>query len=176
MPFPSSQTYPEDALFPGFSADIDLNGIAAPPLASATTYPNGALVPNQLAAGIPSAEVFGAVRVPGPPQTVGPSAVVSAESVGSGGLVLKDGWRARLRNPYRVDRYRLPSTASGIQYVTNTVAFTVYYDGAMRTVEAPQDDVLQSAQYVWRGGHDNITSDVAVLYLWLANNLEVEII
>lgn len=84
-----------------------------------------------------------------------------------------NGWR--LVQPTRLDRYLFEPQPGHRQYVNNLVSFTIYGSGGtLVAVEAPDGNDLAAAQYVYLGGHENITTDPAIRAMWLSNGFEVE--
>lgn len=144
--------------------------------------------------GIPSIESFGLTEVEDPHRQIFPFGIVSTAQVGVPGgsdygmrtrsipsgeafgykrLRVKLGqWQ--LVNPTVVDRYRL-GDPSHVIYVKNVRALTVLGTGSVLTaLENPTTELINAAQYVWLGGHANITNDPAIRDLWVANGFDVE--
>lgn len=142
--------------------------------------------------GITSLESFGSTEVEDPHRQIFPFGVIGGEQFGiptlkfrlrSASIVSAEQFGSpvfkvahwKLVQPTRIERWRLGDPGNVI-YVTNVVGLTVYGDdNGLFTIENPKTETLESAQYVWQGGHDNITTDQAIRGLWLANGYDVEI-
>lgn len=143
-------------------------------------------------AGIESGELFGFTEVEDPHRHLQPFGILPAEEFGNPVLSYRFRSRSipsaeafgrpvvavgfwRLVQPTRIERWRLGDGTPNVVYVTNVVGLTVYGDDdLLSTIENPKTETLDSAKYVWQGGHDNITTDQAIRNLWLANGYQVE--
>jgi hypothetical protein len=143
-------------------------------------------------AGLTSAEAFGNTQVEDPARKLFPFSILSAEQFGipllkfrlrsksiesaeAFGLPTLKVGRWKLVQPTRIERWRLGDDSWNVIYVTNVVGLTVYGDNSgLSTIENPKTEQVAGAQYVWQGGHDNITEDQAIRDLWLANGYQVE--
>ncbi len=166
---------------------IDAGIVSAEAFGAPTLVHFQALAP----VGILSEEAFGSTQVEDPARRLFPFAIMSGEQFGiptlrqrlrsksilSGeqfGLPTVKLGRWKLVQPTRIERWRLGDPGNVI-YVTNVVGLTVYGDDSgLFTIENPKTETLESATYVWQGGHDNITDNQAIRNLWLANGYQVE--
>lgn len=122
-------------------------------------------IPSGAAVGIPGGSIY----------RMRTRAIASGEAFGHKRLAVKLG-RWKLVNPTVTDRYRLGGPRNWI-YVQNVRGITVLGTGSTLTaVENPTTEQITSAQYVWLGGHDNITDSSAIRDLWVANGFSVEMV
>lgn len=161
----------------GGPATVAPSGIASTAAVGSPTITTGAVTISP--GGIASAEAVGTPTVTPGAVTISPAGIASTAQVSSP-VVTAQTLRWRLVNPSRTERQPM----FGSFAITVTRESTVFGDESGLFVSTEGDlfegggdedgAIPWDTKYVWAGGHQNVTDDVAIRDLWLAHGFEVE--